>query len=342
MKLIRHILSHSILIGFVALMVLGFYYRMSLFPANWNEKISQQVDHVAGPYATKLHAFAAPVVENTAQTVAKAPSSEPVSEPAQLANTETTGEAATQAVDVPQTETSDAKPAVTDKPATGMGAAKPVNDIAEAEAVAKSQPAPDMAEAPAVEKPVTEPVKALAQTAQATESKVTTETEKPSTNQAAGNAAVTQQKENKPATPVVAQAATGTEPVTASPQASTAVNEVAESDEIVNKDSSDQDFVGINELWRQARVAYSQGDLTKAMQHYQALSEQEQDDPDVFGELGNVYYARGRFAEAGQAYYEAAVRLIELGQMGQVHYLVRVIEGLSPDDANKLKRRLVR
>lgn len=82
--------------------------------------------------------------------------------------------------------------------------------------------------------------------------------------------------------------------------------------------------------------------MKSALQHYLTLSEQESDNPDVFGELGNVYYARGNFPEAGEAYYEAAVRLLELGKTDQIHYLVRVIEGLSPDSAAKLKQRLVR
>lgn len=346
MKLIRHILSHSILIGFVASLVLGFYYRTALFPANWNEQISQQVVRVAGPYAPRLHAFAAPVIENTTQTVAKAPSPEPVSEPTPAVEPEATTEVATLPADVPQVEESTASETITDKPVVEVVAAKPVDDISVAAPVEKAEPASTEAEAPVPAVPVAEPVKEIAQATRSTDTKATTETvaepsiEKPASSSVA--MAVDQQEENKPVTPEVAQAPETAEPVTASTQDSVAVSEVTEKDDEETKGSSDQDSVGIDDLWRQARTAYGQGDLAAALQHYLTLSEQESDNPDVFGELGNVYYARGNLPEAGQAYYEAAVRLIELGQMRQINYLVRVIEGLSPDSATKLKQRLMR
>ncbi len=297
MKLIRHILSHTILIGFVAALVVGFYYRAALFPATWNERISQQIDRVPGTYSAKLHAFAAPVTPGSVAQVASAPAPQVISPPVEIP-------AAVPPAAVPQSEIAQANipeptPAEVAPPAeVAMApippAAEPVQTSPGPELNA---PVPMASEAPAV------------------------------AENAAAESAIT------PTPAPLAQAAAPSEVMTAP---------AAEDDTNLNQGGSDRDFVGINDLWLQARAAYGRGDLTSALQHYLTLSQQESDNPDVFGELGNVYYTRGNFAEAGQAYYEAAVRLLEQGQMGQMQYLVRVIEGLSPDNAEKLKQRLVR
>lgn len=66
--------------------------------------------------------------------------------------------------------------------------------------------------------------------------------------------------------------------------------------------------------------------------------------PDAYGELGNVYYAQGKWKQAGEAYYEAAVRLLAQENSDQVndrvHYLLRVIQGLDVTSAEKLKNKI--
>ena len=346
MKLIRHILSHSILIGFVASLVLGFYYRAALFPSSWNEQISQQVERVGGPYAPQLHAFAAPVIENTIQVVAEAPLPEPVSEPTPAAEPEVIAEVATLPADVPQVDEAVASEVVADPPAaTEAVVAKPVEDVAVAEPVEKAATATVMAEAPATDVPVAVTAEETVQVTPTTDTQAAAETvAEPLIEQAVASTDATEvvQQQNKQAAAVVAQAPAAVTPMIPATQEAAPANEVVDEDEVLAKGSSDQDFIGIDELWLQARAAYGRGDLATATQHYLALSEQQSDNPDVFGELGNVYYARGNFPQAGEAYYKAAIRLLELGQMGQMQYLVRVIEGLSPDNAAKLKQRLMR
>lgn len=90
-------------------------------------------------------------------------------------------------------------------------------------------------------------------------------------------------------------------------------------------------------LLDRARRAYWVGDLPAAVQAYQALLDRDPADPDVWGELGNVYYAQGRWSEAGEAYYEAARRLQARGDARQLGYLLRLIEGLAPEKAAKLR-----
>ena len=75
---------------------------------------------------------------------------------------------------------------------------------------------------------------------------------------------------------------------------------------------------------------------------YIELTQLEQDNPDAFGELGNVYYSQGKWNEAGQAYYQAAVRLITEGNHNQVAYLHRVIKGLNAEHAEKLSQKMMR
>ena len=93
-------------------------------------------------------------------------------------------------------------------------------------------------------------------------------------------------------------------------------------------------------LLDQARIAFQTGQPDQAVKLYQELSELNPDDPNVYGELGNVLYAQGKWQQAGEAYYEAASRLLERGQSGQVQYLYRVIQGLDAESAEKLRSRM--
>lgn len=91
----------------------------------------------------------------------------------------------------------------------------------------------------------------------------------------------------------------------------------------------------------QARGDFADGNVEEAIDRYQALAKLDPANPNVFGELGNVYYSQGKWKDAGKAYYEAAIRLLQLGDIAQVEYLYRVIQGLDEDSAAKLKQRLV-
>lgn len=91
-----------------------------------------------------------------------------------------------------------------------------------------------------------------------------------------------------------------------------------------------------------ARNAFNQGAMLKSEKLYLELTQLDNDNPDTFGELGNVYYSQGKWDEAGQAYYEAAMRLITEGNYNQVIYLQRVIQGLSTDHAEKLAQLMMR
>lgn len=100
----------------------------------------------------------------------------------------------------------------------------------------------------------------------------------------------------------------------------------------------DSDSSSENELLISARAAFDQGNMILSEKKYIELASLANDDADVYGELGNVYYAQGKWEQAGQAYYDAATRLISEGNTEQVAYLYRVIQGLSAEHAEKLSQ----
>lgn len=94
------------------------------------------------------------------------------------------------------------------------------------------------------------------------------------------------------------------------------------------------------ELINQARHVYQCGDTSDSIDLYRELGELYPDDPNVYGELGNVFYSKGEWKQASLAYYEAALRLHKRNQQDQIHYLYRVIQGLDPETAEKLRSQL--
>ena len=64
------------------------------------------------------------------------------------------------------------------------------------------------------------------------------------------------------------------------------------------------------------------------------------DNPDGYGELGNMYFSQGQWEEAASAYYEAGVRLIRQGLLDQAEELVAVIRGLNGGHADDLEQKI--
>ena len=155
--------------------------------------------------------------------------------------------------------------------------------------------------------------------------------------------AITEDKTPKEATVVIAkveESVTAKEPVVEP----VTENNVADSNKveelpIVVKDS---DTSSERDLLINARNAFNHGKIAQSEKFYIELTQLDNDNPDIFGELGNVYYSQGKWDEAGQAYYEAAVRLIEVRNYNQVAYLQRVIKGLNTEHAEKLSQLMMR
>ena len=93
------------------------------------------------------------------------------------------------------------------------------------------------------------------------------------------------------------------------------------------------------ELLFKARLAYWNRDLKTAENTYIKLIELA-DDPNAFGELGNLYYMQSKWKKASTAYYNAAIKLKNINQIDQALHLLRIIRGLDTDTANKLQSEL--
>jgi hypothetical protein len=90
------------------------------------------------------------------------------------------------------------------------------------------------------------------------------------------------------------------------------------------------------ELLAAAREAFWLHNYDDAEKNYRALTELEPQNPDGFGELGNMYFSQGRWEEAAAAYYEAGTRLISEGRLDPARELVNVIRGLNGKQADEL------
>ena len=89
-----------------------------------------------------------------------------------------------------------------------------------------------------------------------------------------------------------------------------------------------------------AREAYWLREYEVAESKYQALIRLEPDNPDGYGELGNMYFSQGQWDEAASAYYEAGARLVQQGLLDQAEELVAVIRGLNGDHADVLQEKI--
>jgi tetratricopeptide (TPR) repeat protein len=94
------------------------------------------------------------------------------------------------------------------------------------------------------------------------------------------------------------------------------------------------------QLLAAAREAYWLRDYDIAESKYRALTRVEPDNPDGYGELGNMYFSQGQWDEAATAYYEAGVRLVGQGLLEQAEELVAVIRGLNSIHADDLELKI--
>ena len=94
------------------------------------------------------------------------------------------------------------------------------------------------------------------------------------------------------------------------------------------------------ELLAAAREAFWLHDYEAAEKYYQQLTLADADNPDGYGELGNMYFAQGQWEPAAAAYYEAGVRLLKTGMVVEARQMVDVIRGLNGTQADDLERQI--
>lgn len=89
-----------------------------------------------------------------------------------------------------------------------------------------------------------------------------------------------------------------------------------------------------------AREAYWLRDYAVAELKYEELIAMDPDNPDGYGELGNMYFSQGDWNKASASYYEAGVRLAAQGMFDRAKQLVEVIRGLNGGQADDLERQI--
>lgn len=87
---------------------------------------------------------------------------------------------------------------------------------------------------------------------------------------------------------------------------------------------------------QQARNAYWAGDMDGAVAAYQQAAASRPGDPDVHGELGNIYFAQGNWEQAAAAYLAAGQALLDRGERAAAEHLVVVLQGLNQAHARSL------
>lgn len=100
--------------------------------------------------------------------------------------------------------------------------------------------------------------------------------------------------------------------------------------------------IQLDDLLYQARKAYWDGDYQLAIRLYQQLIEDDGDNADHIGELGNIYYAINDFDNAARQFYQAAIILIARGKREQARLLLSPITAMDRDLGDDLRQRLQR
>jgi len=117
----------------------------------------------------------------------------------------------------------------------------------------------------------------------------------------------------------------------AAPQWPTAATSDADADSQAAEAAGDVDAP-----LQQARNAYWAGDMDGAVAAYQQAAASHPDDPDIHGELGNIYFAQGNWEPAAAAYLAAGQALLDRGDRAAAEHLVVVLQGLNQAHARSL------
>ncbi len=87
----------------------------------------------------------------------------------------------------------------------------------------------------------------------------------------------------------------------------------------------------------EARQAYWGGDMDITTELYMALASDAPENADTNGELGNILYSQGRYAEAADYYFIAGKLLVADQKLEQAGQLLGVLQSLAPQKADALR-----
>jgi tetratricopeptide (TPR) repeat protein len=334
MNILARILSHGFAIAVVVILAVVFIYRGELFPGMKlpaflypGTPAETESEIAAADVEREEPAVEIAAVEAPAEAAPEAPAEEaPVEEPpAEAAAVEMPEEAAPEA---PAEEAPVEEPPVEAAPETPAEEA-PVEEPP-VEAAAVEMPEEAAPEAPPTEAPVEEPpVEAAAVEMPEEAAPEAPPTEAPVEEPAEEAAAVEMPEEAAPEAP--AEEAPAEEPAV---EIAAVVPQEAEASIRPRKTANPY------RLLAAAREAFWKRDYARAETSYRELIALEPDNPDGYGELGNMYFAQGKWEQAAEAYYDAGTRLVVQNRIQQAEVLVQVIRGLNGDQADALAEQI--
>jgi tetratricopeptide (TPR) repeat protein len=94
----------------------------------------------------------------------------------------------------------------------------------------------------------------------------------------------------------------------------------------------------IRENWIAARESFYLRKYDLSEQSYQKVIDSTEDNVDAYGELGNVYFNQGKKEQAASAYFEAAAILVRQGQVDRARSLMGLLRHLDKSKAGELQK----
>lgn len=92
--------------------------------------------------------------------------------------------------------------------------------------------------------------------------------------------------------------------------------------------------------WIEARRAHVSGNIEDAERRYKALMRDFPDEPDLAGELGNIYYAQGKNDSAADMFMEAGQRMLRGPNPERAGILLGILNRLDQNKASALRKAL--
>jgi len=322
MQLVRYLFSYSIVVVVVVLIASGYYYRGTLFP-NLFSHVGHMTTSETTAGKTNMGGMAgmggmadkSMVVDQQMPGHAEtAPASEAsVTEPAASSESIVSAEPAATTEPVVPVE-----PTATSAPVPPLNQTEITDQrIQDAQMATGQAPRTEIATAPARQS-------SARQSSDSDSAPRSVQTEpRHMVTGAATTPSMPMHEQSAPVSPVPAiqkpRAETGSVPLPAQMQP---------------EDIDRQDF----ETIMMARRAYWAGDFDASEQAYLQLIDRHPDEVELYGEVGNVYYAQGKWARAAAAYAQVVRQLYGTGQFAQAEYMLQIVTSLDKDLGKQLQR----
>ena len=105
------------------------------------------------------------------------------------------------------------------------------------------------------------------------------------------------------------------------------------------KAESQPESSDLESAWQAARKLFWTNDA-KAESAYEALTEKYSDQPDILGELGNVYYKNNKITKAADAFFKAGEIYNRQNQQAKAEKMVRILQKIAPEKSRKLEEKI--